>query len=200
MISFLDNNNSEPYKIFRNKYEEALNKNQQIIEAINIASYNITSQKVNSRFVNLKYVIDEEWIFFSNYNSKKAKEFIDHDQIFVSIYWSAINFQIRMSAKVFKTNSKFSDKHYSTRNLEKNTLAFISNQSSEVESYDKILKKYDKAIKEKHSYINKRPDYWGGFSFKPNYFEFWEGHESRINKRQYFKKDGDDWKKGYLEP
>ena len=63
---------SEPYNIFRKYYEEAKNKEQKIIEAISISSYDKKNKIVDSRFVNLKYVINDEWIFFSNYNSPRA--------------------------------------------------------------------------------------------------------------------------------
>ena len=48
--------------------------------------------------------------------------------------------------------------------------------------------------------LNKCPDYWGGFSFKPYYFEFWEGHEDRINKRKVFEKTDSGWNEFFLEP
>ena len=47
------------------------------------------------------------------------------------------------------------------------------------ENYNKSLNKDD---------LKKCPNYWGGYSFKPYYFEFWSGHESRINKREILKK------------
>ena len=48
--------------------------------------------------------------------------------------------------------------------------------------------------------LKKCPKYWGGYSFTPYYFEFWEGHESRINKRVVFDKIDGLWKKLYLQP
>ena len=50
------------------------------------------------------------------------------------------------------------------------------------------------------STLEKRPEYWGGYSFTPYYFEFWEGHKSRLNKREVFKKDTNDWVKTILQP
>ena len=44
------------------------------------------------------------------------------------------------------------------------------------------------------------PDYWGGFAFTPYYFEFWEGHKSRINKRLVFKKIEKNWEKSIIQP
>ena len=78
---------------------------------------------MDSRFVNLKYVINDEWIFFSNYNSPKSKQFESHDQISAVIYWNSINVQIRMKAKIQKTNLEFSNEHFQSRDMTKNLLA-----------------------------------------------------------------------------
>ena len=103
---------SEPYNIFRKYYEEAKNKEQKIIEAISISSYDKKNKIVDSRFVNLKYVINDEWIFFSNYNSPKSKEFKSHAQITALIFWNSINVQIRMKALVVKTSKAFNQEYF----------------------------------------------------------------------------------------
>ena len=82
--------------------------------------------------VNLKYIIDDEWIFFSNYNSLKAQNFLNHDQISALFYWDSINVQIRIKAKIFKTLSKFSDEHFEKRNIKKNALSISSMQSQPI--------------------------------------------------------------------
>ena len=45
-----------------------------------------------------------------------------------------------------------------------------------------------------------RPQSWGGFSFVPYYFEFWEGHENRLNKRHVFEQQNDHWQERLLQP
>ena len=101
MIDITKIDDSEPYNIFKNYYELASKKGQKVIEAISISSYNTTSKEIRSRNVNLKYIRNNEWIFFSNYNSNKAKDFENHDQISALIYWSEINVQISLRAIVF---------------------------------------------------------------------------------------------------
>ncbi len=190
---------SEPYDIFRKYYEEARKKEQKIIEAISISSYDKKNSIVDSRFVNLKYVINDEWIFFSNYNSPKSIQFKSHEQISAVIFWNSINVQIRMKAKIQKTDSEFSDKHFHSRDTNKNLLAILSQQSEPVSSYDDFLRNYKKNISIKQKTIT-RPEYWGGFSFSPYYFEFWEGHNSRINKRKFYEIKNQEWKSGFLQP
>ena len=45
-----------------------------------------------------------------------------------------------------------------------------------------------------------RPSYWGGFSFIPFYFEFWQGQEFRLNKREVYEEISGDWIKYTLQP
>ena len=121
-----------------------------------------------------------------------------HPQISTILYWSSINTQIRMKAYIQRTSSRFSDTYFRERSKEKNALAISSNQSKEINSYDDVKKNYQNVLN--NSNLNIRPKYWGGFEFIPFYIEFWEGHESRINKREVFEKDNKDWIKKYLQP
>ena len=45
-----------------------------------------------------------------------------------------------------------------------------------------------------------RPNFWGGYSFTPYYFEFWQGHENRLNKRHVFEQQDDEWIERFLQP
>ena len=199
MINIIKLNSSEPYKIFQNHYNKALQKNQAGIEAISVSSYCISNNEVDSRYVNLKYINNDQWTFFTNYNSPKATQFKNSNKIAALIYWESINVQIRIKAHIKKTDSKLSDSHFSSREYEKNILAIASEQSKVMNSYDFILEKVKK-VSNKNKIIKTRPLYWGGFSFKPYYFEFWEGNKSRINKREQFKIIEGKWHKSYLEP
>ena len=198
MIQFKKLNKEIPYQLFKAKYDEAINNGQKSIEAISISSYNKHIAEVDSRFVNLKFIINNEFIFFSNYDSPKASAFNFHNQIAALIYWPSINVQIRMKAKIKKTSNKYNQKYFFDRSEEKNALAISSNQSMPVDSYNQVKENYNESLK--NDDLKKCPKYWGGFSFTPYYFEFWEGHESRINKREVFDKIDGEWKHLFLQP
>ena len=198
MIQFNNLNQEIPYQLLKEKYDEAINAGQKSIEAISISSYNKEIDEVDSRYVNLKFINNDEFIFFSNYKSPKAIAFNSHNQIAALIYWSSINVQIRMRAKIKKTSKEFNQKYFFDRSKEKNALAISSNQSKEIVSYNQFKENYNKSLK--NDDLRKCPEYWGGYSFIPYYFEFWEGHESRINKREIFKKIDGVWKQSILQP
>ena len=138
-------------------------------------------------------------LFFSNYNSPKAKAFHSHNQIAVLFFWPSINTQIRMKAFIKKTSKEYNQAYFSKRSPEKNALAISSNQSQQISDFDKVIKQYNHT-KEKMD-LETCPEYWGGFSFTPNEIEFWVGNKFRINQRDLYKKDkSDSWTHCILEP
>jgi pyridoxamine 5'-phosphate oxidase len=198
MIKFNNLNPESPYQLLKEKYDEAMNAGQKGIEAISISSFNKEINEVNARYVNLKFITNDEFIFFSNYYSPKASSFNSHNQISALVYWSSTNIQIRMKAKIKKTSNDYNQKYFFDRSEEKNALAISSNQSKPIDSYNQVKENYNKSLK--NDDLKKCPEYWGGFSFTPYYFEFWEGHESRINKRKIFEKIDDVWEQSFLQP
>ncbi len=198
MITFNNLSSEAPYLILKEKYDKALSADQKIIEAMSIASFSSDLCEVNARFVNLKFVNNKEFIFFSNYNSPKSKEFKSHTQITALIFWNTINVQIRMKALVGKKSKAFNQEYFQGRDRTKNALAISSNQSVQIESYEDVSKNYNDSLKSAD--LEKCPDYWGGYSFTPYYFEFWEGHKSRLNKREVYQFDNNVWKHHFLQP
>tara|TARA_B110000879_G_C11136744_1_gene498480 strand:+ start:1288 stop:1884 length:597 start_codon:yes stop_codon:yes gene_type:complete len=198
LIDFQTKNNSQPYKIFEEYYLKALEFKQPLIEAILIASYSTLNSEVDARFVNLKIVDDDEFIFFSNYESPKSIQFDSHDQISAVLYWSKINVQIRIKALIKKVPEDFSNEYFKNRNAKKNALAISSKQSLPIEAYGSVLDNFHKTMESGD--LTKRPNYWGGFSFTPYYFEFWEGRESRLNKRDSYQVNNGEWHHSILQP
>lgn len=198
MIQFSNISQEKPFFLFKEKYDEAFNAGQKNIEAIAVSSYDIKKKEVDSRYVNLKFVTNNKFIFFSNYNSPKASAFSFHDQVAMLVYWSSINVQIRIKAKIKQTTDEYNQKYFYKRSEEKNALAISSNQSKPINSYNQVKKNYDTALKN-HD-LKKCPKHWGGFSLIPYYFEFWEGHESRINRREVFNMIDGYWEHSFLQP
>lgn len=198
MIEFYNLNKQTPYQIFKKKHDEAIFAGQKGIEAISISSYNKQIDEVNSRYVNLKFIKNNEFIFFSNYDSPKALSFYSNKQIAALIYWQSINVQIRIKAVIKKTSSDFNQEYFFNRSKEKNALAISSNQSKPISSFKKVIENYNSSLQ--NSDLKKCPQYWGGYSFLPYEIEFWEGNEFRLNKRDLYKKEENIWSHSILEP
>ena len=198
MIDFIDINNSKPYRDFLKFYEEAHSLKQKNIEAVNISSYNPNNKEISSRYVNLKYISDQKWYFYTNYESPKALDFDCFNQISALFFWQETTSQIRIKANIFKSSKKESDDYFKKRNINKNILATISKQSMELDSYESLRDDFN-SFKDNNQ-ILERPDYWGGYYFIPYYFEFWKGDKFRINKRVAYTKKNNDWSSILLYP
>ena len=96
---------------------------------------------------------------------------------------------------------KSSDHHFKNRERNKNILAISSSQSEKIDTYDEVIEKFEKIKKNLDSSKNiSRPDYWGGYSIAPYYFEFWKGMPNRLNIRKEYVLNNDCWHMTYLEP
>ncbi len=198
MINFIDLNQETPYLLYKKKYDMAQKAGQKCIEAISISSYNTDLREVDSRYVNIKFILNNEFIFFSNYDSPKASSFNSFSQIAALLYWPSINVQIRMKAKIKKTSEEYNQKYFFDRSEDKNALAISSNQSKPIDSYSKVKENFNKSLE--NNDLKNCPNYWGGYAFTPYYFEFWEGHQSRLNKRDVYELNGEDWIHSILQP
>ena len=103
-----------------------------------------------------------------------------------------------MKAKIFKLDESLSDSYFAKRQNTKNALAISSNQSEPIRSFDIVKQNYLIALEKED--LKKRPEYWGGYRFVPYEFEFWTGHEFRLNKRTQFKLVNEVWEKTFLQP
>ena len=197
MINFINPSEERPFVLIKEKYDQALKKNQKNIEAIAISSYSKTNSIVDSRYVNLKIIDGENFIFFTNYESPKSKQFEEHNQISALIFWNTIDIQIRLNGFIKRTKKDFNQLYFSKRILEKNALAITSKQSEVIPSYDDIKLRYNETLKSGNLKIC--PDYWGGFTFIPLTIEIWQGEKNRLNKRQKFSREH-SWKMVTLSP
>ena len=73
MIVFKDILSIEPFSNFEDLYKNASQASQQHIEAAVVSTIS-EENKPSSRIVNIKYLIKDKFIFFSNYESNKAKD------------------------------------------------------------------------------------------------------------------------------
>jgi pyridoxamine 5'-phosphate oxidase len=202
MITFqeISNSTSNPFKILQDNYLQAIKNNQNAIEAIAISSLDANKKYVDSRFVNLKFVNSDSLIFFSNYESNKAAQFNSNKEVMVSalLYWNTINTQIRMRGLISECDKNFSDGYFINRNSKKNALAISSQQSKKINSYNDVVSNYNFSLE--NSDLLKRPKYWGGYQIKPSYFEFWQGDQFRLNKRDVFEMKDNEWNHFILQP
>jgi pyridoxamine 5'-phosphate oxidase len=150
------------------------------------------------RVVLLKEVREQEFVFYTNYESKKARDLSVNPNACLLFFWRELGRQIRISGKVSKTSREESEKYFATRPYDSQIGAWASKQSSEIPGREFLENKFEEA---KNKYANKvpLPPFWGGYKLVPNRFEFWQGRSGRLHDRiVYIKEEG--WKILRLSP
>ena len=192
----MKNNPIEEFKLW---FENA--KNNNIVEP-NAMILSTLSNKglINSRTVLLKNIKDDGFIFFTNYESKKAID-IKKNNIVSSVFlWKKIERQIIISGNSIKIPRDESIKYFHSRPEKSKIAAWASKQSSELDNTNKLMERfnyYEMKFKGKKIPM---PNYWGGYIIIPNSIEFWQGRASRMHERIIYKKTENKWIKMRLYP
>ncbi len=154
----------------------------------------------HSRVVLLKDISQNGLVFYTNYESNKAKQIEINHYISALFFWQSLERQIRITGKVIKLPETTSDAYFSSRPLESQLGAWASPQSRVIGNYGVLTENFKKFH---HLFGDKipRPPYWGGYCIIPDTFEFWQGRPNRLHDRLYYtKKSDDEWKIERLAP
>ena len=134
------------------------------------------------RTVLLKDIIKGEFIFYTNYESRKSNEINETAKGAICFYWKSLNRQIRITGSIKKVSKKVSDEYYNSRSRGSRIGAWASQQSRELESREILMDKV-KLFESKYNDDIPRPNFWGGFALKPVEFEFWQDGDFRLHDR-----------------
>jgi len=180
-----------PLKLFNKWFDEISDTTLEIeINAMTLSTIDNDGFPRN-RVVLLKYFSEKGFIFFTNYNSNKAKSILSNNKVSLSFFWEQMERQIIIKGKAFKTSDNLSENYFNSRPLGSKIGALVSaKQSSVIPSRSFLEDEFEKIKKQFENSQISRPLNWGGFIVKPIEYEFWQGRENRLHDRiRYIKKD-----------
>ncbi len=156
----------------------------------------------SSRFVLMKSFSNQGVKFYSNYNSRKGLELSQNPQACLLFYWPPLHRQVRIEGIVSRLSDEESTDYFNTRPKSSQSSASISAQSQPVSSRTELEEKWKGHLESYSDRDIPRPSHWGGYLLEPDYFEFWQGHSTRLHDRICFKKkkDIDTWPMQRLYP
>ena len=136
----------------------------------------------NVRMVLLKNIDHDAFVFFTNFNSKKATEILGCGK--ASFVWHSkfLRRQIRVRGFTSLESDHASDEYYNSRSLRSRLGAWASLQSTPLASREVLLDRVEK-FSERFGDKPTRPEFWGGFRIVPAEIEFWAEGESRLHDR-----------------
>lgn len=192
----LDNN---PINFFLEWFNDALKISKNEANACVLSTIS-SDHKPSSRVVLLKYLSENGFTFFTNYNSKKSLDIENNNNVALNFYWPELERQVRICGLVKKIESKKSDDYFKSRPRKSQLGAWLSDQSSPIDiDYDISTSLELLETKFKDQAVN-RPLNWGGYCVKPNKIEFWQGRPSRFHDRVLYELDKGNWNKKRLAP
>lgn len=138
--------------------------------------------------------------FFTNYESRKARELELNPRAALVFFWASLNRQVRLEGSVERLGPSESDAYFQTRARESQLGAWASPQSRPIADRQELDARFAEVEREYSGRRVPRPEFWGGYRLVPESVEFWVGQEHRLHDRYLYEREGASWRVARLAP
>ena len=135
------------------------------------------------RTVLLKYFDTDGFIFYTNYESQKAKDMAGNPKVALLFPWLDLQRQVKIIGKVEKVSTAQSLRYFLSRPRGSRIGAWASSQSSVVSSRSLLQAKFEEIKTKFQDKDIPIPSFWGGYRVIPQQIEFWQGRKNRLHDR-----------------
>jgi pyridoxamine 5'-phosphate oxidase len=190
----------DPMLQFEKWFQEALLANVMEPNAMHLATVNSQGHPT-ARIVLLKGIENQQFTFYTNYQSLKGRELAENPACALTFFWPELERQIRIEGTAERVNPERSEAYFQSRPRNSQIGAWSSPQSSIIDNRQ-ILEERVKQMEQKFSgkEVLPRPNQWGGYGVTPLRIEFWQGRASRLHDRLQFSLVDGQWKIFRLAP
>jgi pyridoxamine 5'-phosphate oxidase len=156
--------------------------------------------KPSARVMLLRGVDERGFVFFTNYSSRKGREFKDNPFAALVFFWQPLFRQIRIEGRVERISAQESDAYFDSR-PRGNQIASAASPQSQVIPDRATLEARVAELDAKFPDRVLRPAQWGGYRVIPDMFEFWQGRGNRLHDRlRYTRAVNNTWRIERLAP
>ena len=188
-----------PFDQFEKWFSEALKSKVDEPNAMSLATISPEGNP-RTRIVLLKDFSKDGLIFYTNYDSAKAKGMEVNKAVSVNFVWHPLQRQINVQGFTEKVDRKVSELYFHSRPRGSQLGALVSPQSKVIASRT-VLE--DRLAELDAQYKNEPiplPENWGGIRIIPTRFEFWQGRDNRLHDRFEYILKNDQWSTQRLAP
>ena len=156
----------------------------------------------SARIVLLKELTSEEFIFYTNYTSRKGREMEINPFVSLTFYWAELERQARVEGRVCRVSRDKSEAYFRGRPKGSRLGALASHQSTPLPSRAPLEQTLaELQVKYRDSDDVPTPEWWGGYAVRPETLEFWQGRPNRLHDRLVYSRTGETgWVVGRLSP
>ena len=189
----------DPLKLFARWFREAKRAGTPLPEAMALATADAKG-KPSTRMVLLRGTGPRGFVFYTNYESRKARELAGNPRAAFVFHWPSIKKQVRGEGRVERVSRQESSRYFASRPRESRLSAWASPQSTEI--LDRVLLEEELA-RARARFSGKEipcPPFWGGFRIVLDTVEFWEERPHRLHDRVLFQRTDRGWIQHRLAP
>jgi pyridoxamine 5'-phosphate oxidase len=191
---------ADPIRQFGVWFEEAMKSQLIDVTAMTLATASATGEP-SARTVLLKGADQHGFVFYTNYESAKARDLAENPRACLLLFWAELERQVRITGSVSKTTTEESERYFHSRPVESQIGAAISRQSRVVHDRSELEAAYTEFAAKYRDAVVPLPSTWGGYRVTPEAIEFWQGRKSRLHDRLLYTRQADgSWARSRLAP
>ena len=191
---------NDPLDLFTEWFHLAKLKHQEPQDTAMCVSTVGADGRPSSRMVLLKSFDEQGFVFYTNLESRKSVDVQQNPFAALCFFWPEILKQVRIEGTVTQVSDQEADAYFATRPRESQVASWASQQSKVMDSRDDLLVRFKEFEAKYNGKDIPRPPYWSGFRVAAKRFEFWIGHQYRLNERILYRKNGEGWIRELLYP
>lgn len=192
----------DPMIQFRRWFEDAEAEGIHLANAIALATADAEGRP-SARHVLLRGFDDRGFVFYTNYESGKARHLAENPRAAFALLWKELDRQVCVAGTVERTTNEESDLYFASRPREARIGAWTSAQSTVLGSREELMDRFMEIDRTYPGEDVPRPPFWGGFRLSPDTVEFWQARAFRLHDRFRYTRDAGErsgWRLERLSP